>query len=67
MSSSERIVIARTPLAPLASMEDISQVNTPLPTPGPSPRTKHRYRETLTVTSHLSLLSSIQAVMCIFV
>lgn len=34
---------ARTPLAPLASMEDISQVNTPLPTPGPSPRTRHRY------------------------
>ena len=30
-------------LAPLASMEDISQVNTPLPTPGHSPRAKHRW------------------------
>ena len=32
----------KSEFAPLASMEDISQVNTPLPTPGPSPRTKHR-------------------------
>jgi len=31
--------------APLASMEDISQLNTPLPTPGPSPRTKHRWSQ----------------------
>ena len=29
--------------APLASMEDISQFNTPLPTPGPSPRSRHRW------------------------
>ena len=28
--------------APLASMEDLSQLNTPLPTPGPSPRTRIR-------------------------
>ena len=30
------------PAAPLASMEDISQINTPMPTPGPSPRTRQR-------------------------
>lgn len=31
--------------APLASMEDISQFNTPLPTPGPSPRSRHRWSQ----------------------
>ena len=41
--------------APLASMEDISQVNTPLPTPGPSPRSRHRW----SIMSHRSSLGII--------